>query len=153
MTHNRFPISRCRSAAAEGIECRADSAFLVTERDLRYSAGFQMGRPKGCSMLMACGQFGQPGKGTHILAILDGDALLVPTATILILIVVITAWGLLALVLLVVSVLLHVVIVATGSQGRGRAVRATDIAADTTGPAGDVCNLVACTAGRTSTRN
>jgi hypothetical protein len=53
MTQRIFPGSRCRSAAAEGIEWSADSALRVIDRDLRYSAGFQMGRPNGCSMLIA----------------------------------------------------------------------------------------------------
>lgn len=69
-------------------------------------------------MLMACGQFCQLGFGTHVLAILDGDALFIATATVLVLIVIITTLGgFLALVLLVVTVLLHVVLIATGGQG------------------------------------
>ena len=105
-------------------------------------------------MLMACGQFGQPREGTHVLAILDGDALLVATAAVLVLIIVITSLrGLLALVFLVVSVLLRVILVSTSCQGRRRAVGSAGIAADTPGPAGDLSCVVACSARRTSARN
>ena len=48
-----LPGKKCLSAVYEGSECSADSALRVTERDFLYNAGFQRGRPKGCSAFIA----------------------------------------------------------------------------------------------------
>jgi len=54
----RFEGRRWWSAVDDGAACRADSAWRAIERLFLYRAGFQIGRPKGCSTLMACGREG-----------------------------------------------------------------------------------------------
>lgn len=52
--HITLPIDR--NQREDGEECNARLAFRTTERDFLYSAGFHIGRPKGCSLFIAYAQ-------------------------------------------------------------------------------------------------
>lgn len=51
--HNRLPGVRVETLVEVGESCKAASALRATDRDFLYKAGFQIGKPKGCSMLIA----------------------------------------------------------------------------------------------------
>jgi hypothetical protein len=51
--HSTFPKVSVEPGVDVGELCNAASAFRATDRDFLYSAGFHIGRPNGCSMLIA----------------------------------------------------------------------------------------------------
>lgn len=53
MAHRILPGYRNISGVVVGAECRALLALRTTERDFLYNAGFHMGKPNGCDLLMA----------------------------------------------------------------------------------------------------
>ena len=51
IAHRMLPGLRYRSD--DGIEWSAESALRSTVRDFLYNAGFHIGKPNGCAVLMA----------------------------------------------------------------------------------------------------
>lgn len=83
-----LPGKKCLSAAADGTAWSADSAFRTTVRDFRYSAGFQIGRPNGCSILIAWRQH-RLCVLTHILPVFEGDTFVIAIIPVVLVVIVI----------------------------------------------------------------